>query len=178
MEIQLEDLHYKSHVLISRIAVHKRLIHLARQLHQYIDDRVIVSPIRNGGVFFWQSLAPMLPKGLCVEPLQVISYRDERLPGTPILEISESFPASGRRIILLDDIVDTGGTQNALTRQLLLRRAKDVQMVCLLNKPSRRRYAVKPILSGFVIPNLFVFGCGMDWHGRFRELEEVRYVLP
>jgi hypoxanthine phosphoribosyltransferase len=148
---------------------------LAHYLHQFIFNGVIISPIRTGGTYFWDKLEPILKQKPKVINLKVVSYRDNRQPGTPILEIPDDYPARGNRIVLVDDIVDTGGTQNALTRQLILRKAKEVRMICLLDKPSRRRFPVAPALSGFVIPNLFVFGCGMDWQGKYRDLEEVRY---
>lgn len=166
-----------SGLLISQEAIEKRLLFLAHYLHKFIMRGVILSPIREGGTYFWDKLAPLLKHKPKVINLKVVSYRDNRQPGTPILEIPDDYPARGNKIILVDDIVDTGGTQNALTHQLLLRRAEEVHMVCLLDKPSRRRFPVTPALSGFVIPNLYVFGCGMDWQGRFRDLPDIRYYL-
>jgi len=175
MEETTDNLSQWSGLLISRQAIEKRLLCLAQYLHRFILNGVILSPIRIGGTYFWAKLAPLLRHKPKVINLKVVSYRDNRQPGTPILEIPDDYPARGNRVVLVDDIVDTGGTQNALTRQLLLRKAKEVHMICLLDKPSRRRFPVSPALSGFVIPNLYVFGCGMDWQGRFRDLQEVRY---
>jgi len=167
-----------SRLLIPTQVIQKRLLFLAQNLRKYLLDSVILSPVREGGNHFWDMLAPMVRTKSRVIPIKVVSYRDHRLPGTPVLELPDDYPARGNRIILLDDIVDTGGTQSALMRQLLIRQAKEVRSICLLDKPSRRRYQVAPEFSGFVIPNLFVFGCGMDWQGKYRELSEIRYVLP
>jgi len=175
MEENLINISEWSGLLISQKAIEKRLGFLAHYLHNLISNGVIFSPIREGGTYFWDKLEPMLQRKPKVINLKVVSYRDSRLPGTRILEIPDYYPAKGNKIVLIDDIVDTGGTQSALTRQLILRKAKEVHMICLLDKPSRRRFPVQPALAGFIIPNLFVFGCGMDWQGKYRDLPEVRY---
>jgi hypoxanthine phosphoribosyltransferase len=175
MEENITNLSDWSGVLISRNTVEKRTLCLAQYLHIFIKNGFIISPIREGGIYFWGKLVPLLKHKPKVINLKVVSYRDNRLPGTPVLEIPDDYPAQGNKIVLVDDIVDTGGTQSALTHQLLLRKAKEVRMICLLDKPSRRRFPVTPAFSGFVIPNLYVFGCGMDWQGRFRDLLEIRY---
>jgi hypoxanthine phosphoribosyltransferase len=175
MQKDSENLAAWSGLLISEQAIGKRLQFLAHYLHKFVMRDVILSPIREGGIYFWERIVPLLKHKPKVINLKVVSYRDNRLPGTPVLEIPDDYPAGGNRILLVDDIVDTGGTQSALTHQLLLRKAREVRMICLLDKPSRRRFPVTPAISGFVIPNLYVFGCGMDWQGRFRELAEIRY---
>ena len=171
------EISIKSSLLLPEKAIKARLAALARLLHIYLDDHAILSPVRHGGMHIWNMIAPMIGHKVEVIPVKVASYNNMTRPTVPILEITDDYPACDRRIILMDDIVDTGGTQISLTEQLLERKAHEVIMVCLLDKPARRKYDVRPNHRGFVIPDLYVFGCGMDWQGQYRELPEIRYVI-
>ena len=80
---------------------------------------------------------------------------------------------AGRSVLLVEDIVDTGRTIAALRERFLAQGAKEVRVATLLSKPSRRVVEVELEYVGFEIPDEFVIGFGMDYAGRYRELEEV-----
>ena len=81
-----------------------------------------------------------------------------------------SLPVKGRRVLLIDDILDTGLTLQAARELLAKQGASDVRVCVLLDKPSRRQVPVSPDYTGFQIENVFVVGYGLDYEHRFREL--------
>jgi hypoxanthine phosphoribosyltransferase len=80
---------------------------------------------------------------------------------------------AGRRVVVLEDIVDTGRTVHFLSGLLRERGAASVEVYTLLSKPSRRVVDVPLAGVGFEIPDQFVIGFGMDLDGRYRELPYV-----
>ena len=77
---------------------------------------------------------------------------------------------SGERIIIIEDIIDTGKTVNYISEYLADLNPKSIQVCCLLNKKSRRQIPVQIDYNGFDIEDLFVVGYGMDFNNRFRNL--------
>jgi len=85
---------------------------------------------------------------------------------------------AGREVVVIEDIVDTGRTVEALRRELLAIGARDVRVASLLSKPSRRVVEVAVEHIGFEIPDEFVIGFGMDLDERYRELPDVVVYDP
>ncbi len=88
----------------------------------------------------------------------------------------------GRDVIIVEDIVDTGRTLNQVVSLFKNRKAKSVEIVTLLDKPEARVVDVKPRYVGKTIPKVFVFGYGLDYNEKYRNLpyvgilkEEVQY---
>jgi len=79
----------------------------------------------------------------------------------------------GEDILLVEDIVDTGNTINEIIRLLLNKGANECKVVSLLDKPSRREVEVNADFVGFVIPNEFVIGFGLDFNEKYRNLPYV-----
>lgn len=79
----------------------------------------------------------------------------------------------GRDVLLLDDILDTGQTLNALVQHLQDRGAKSVRTAVLLRKVGRQTVPIEPDYCGFVIPDAFVVGYGLDYNDEFRHLPYV-----
>ena len=80
---------------------------------------------------------------------------------------------TGRTVVVVEDIVDTGITLNYLVNNLKCRGAASVEICTLLDKPERRERDVHAKYSGFVIPNEFVVGYGLDFDEKYRNLPEV-----
>ena len=79
---------------------------------------------------------------------------------------------------LIDDILDTGLTSARLKSHLESQGARAVHLVTLLDKPSRRRVEVQPLITGFTVPDLFVVGYGMDFAERYRDLPYIAVLSP
>ena len=84
----------------------------------------------------------------------------------------------GIPILLVEDIVDTGRTLKEVTRLLKNKGASDVKVVSLLDKPDRRVVDIKADYVGFVIPNEFVVGYGLDYNQLYRNLPYIGVLKP
>ena len=98
--------------------------------------------------------------------------------GSITLKRDLSIPVAGRDILLLDDILDTGITLQAVCRLLAERGAASVHTCVLLDKPARRRVPVTADLVGFVIDDVFVVGYGLDYDNRYRHLPYLAALTP
>jgi hypoxanthine phosphoribosyltransferase len=85
---------------------------------------------------------------------------------------------TGRHVLILEDIIDTGLTLSYLVRLLQERRPASLEICTLLDKPSRRLIEVPVKYSGFTIPDQFVVGYGLDYDQKFRNLPYVGILKP
>ena len=80
---------------------------------------------------------------------------------------------SGRDVVIVEDICDSGRSLVEINKALGALNPRSIKTVCLLDKPSRRTVEFQPDYTGFVIDDLFVIGNGFDCDGRFRNLPYV-----
>ncbi|MEZ6037792.1 MAG: phosphoribosyltransferase family protein, partial [Planctomycetota bacterium] len=92
---------------------------------------------------------------------------------SPLGALQDGASVKDQHVVLLEDIVDTGRTIQALREHFLGAGAASVRVASLLSKPSRRVVEVEVEHIGFEIPDEFVIGFGMDLDGRYRELRDV-----
>lgn len=85
---------------------------------------------------------------------------------------------TGRHVIIVEDIVDTGLTLSYLRRSLIARRPASLEICSLLTKPARRRVEIDVKYLGFEIPDEFVVGYGLDYAGAYRNLPDICIVEP
>ena len=85
---------------------------------------------------------------------------------------------SGRHVIVVEDIVDSGLTLSYLSEVLKTRNAASVSIVTLLDKPARRKVPLTVQYSCFNIPNAFVVGYGLDYDEKYRNLPDIGVLHP
>ena len=85
---------------------------------------------------------------------------------------------TGRHVLIVEDIVDTGLTLSYLRRSLLARKPASLEICALLTKPSRRRVALDVRYVGFEVPDEFVVGYGIDYAGAYRNLSDIHALAP
>ena len=85
---------------------------------------------------------------------------------------------TGRHLIIVEDILDSGNTLAFLKEYLMTKGAASITIVTLLDKPSRRAKAVNADLAGFVVPDEFVVGYGLDFSQRYRNLPYIGVLKP
>ena len=109
-----------------------------------------------------------------VKVLQASSYRGATTTSTTLV-VNEAFAPDvvGRDVLLLDDILDTGRTLGALVDHLKDRGATSVRTAVLLRKIGRQIIPLEPDYCGFVIPDAFVVGYGLDYNDEYRHLPYV-----
>ena len=141
----------------------------------YGDADILFVGVMDGAICFLADLARAFPRSVELVTARATSYEGTESRG----ELTFSYlPAreriEGRRVLIVEDIVDTGVTIAALAERLTELGAASVEVCALLNKPSRRTQEVEVAYIGFEIPNIFVVGYGLDYNGHFRNLRDIR----
>jgi hypoxanthine phosphoribosyltransferase len=162
-------------VLFDEAAVASRVEELATAIAEVMPPRFTVVGLLKGSFVFMADLVRALHRSGCaprIEFMRVSSYgRATRSSGIVSLMGDAPPGVAGEPVLLVDDIQDTGRTL-AFTRDLLLERGATRVWTCtLLDKPSRREVAGDEVdFIGFIIPDVFVVGYGIDYAERYRYL--------
>lgn len=160
-------------VLIDEESLNKRIKKLANQLNEYYEDKneLVLVGILKGSIMFMAQLAKSIKINCTLEFMDVSSYDDgtESSGNVKIIKDLDT-DISRKEVLIVEDIIDTGRTLDALRHSLIKRGANSVKIITLLDKPERRVIEVKPDWSGFKIPNEFVVGYGLDYQQKYRNL--------
>jgi len=134
------------------------------------EDLVLVGVLK-GAFIFLADLARRLTVPHRVDFIALSSYnRDAVSTGAVRLIMDTRASITGRHVLVVEDIVDTGYTLDYLLRTLRARQLASLRACVLLSKPERRRVEVLIDYLGFEIPNVWVVGYGLDYADRFRTL--------
>lgn len=145
------------------------------------SDFTVITILKGGFVFAADLLRALSLQGLRpgVDFMSLSSYGSGTSSSREVkMGLEPSLPLRGKRILLIDDILDTGLTLQAAVRLLTERGASEVRPCVLLDKPSRRDVPIAAVYTGFQIANVFVVGYGLDFDNRFRELPGLAILDP
>lgn len=140
------------------------------------DEDPLVLSVMGGAVVFTGQLLPLLQFPLDFDYVQASRYHNQTHGQDIQWRVSPRENVQGRVVLLLDDILDEGLTLEAVRDKCLEMGAKRVLMAVLTEKNTGRPKPVKADFVGLVVPDRYVFGCGMDVHGRWRNLPAI-YAL-
>lgn len=158
-------------VLIGPDRIRRRIVRLAAEIAaDYAGSDVVVVALLNGTVLFLADLIRQLPFPLRLDFLCVSSYRGGTRSQTLTVDRDLRLDVRGRHVLVVDDILDTGRTLAAVESQLRKLPLASLRTVVLLDKPARREKSVQADYVGFVIPDVFVVGYGLDYDERHRNL--------
>lgn len=162
-------------VLIDHDTILRRVRELGREIQRdFPAESPVGVVIIDGARMFARHLQRNLARAMEWHEMRASSYGSGTTSsGTVALGPQGALCVAGRAVLLVEDIVDTGRTIAALRERFLGQGATEVRVATLLSKPSRRVVEVALDYVGFEIPDEFVIGFGMDYAGRYRELEEV-----
>ena len=177
MKIQ-KQLH--NNVLITESQIRERIRELGSQISKdYADQELVLICVLRGATLFFADLAREISLPIRFEFLQASSYNDRMQPSKEIEFIrTGSDYIQGRNVLIVEDIIDTGQTLNMLTEQLQTLEPKSIGICTLLDKPSRRQFSIDIDYSGFVVPNVFVVGYGLDYAQMYRNLPYIAVIEP
>ena len=159
--------------LISAKAIAARVETLARDitLHFSGTDKLIVVGLLRGSFVFIADLVRDLDLPVEVDFLEASSYGDGMESSREVRILKDlRGEIAGRDVLVVEDIVDTGFTLGHVVRLLQSRDPKRLEVCALLDKPSRREVDIRATWTGFVIPDEFVVGYGIDFAQRNRNL--------
>ena len=159
-------------ILIDEAVIEKRLDTIAdRILEEYRGTQFVVVVILKGALVFAADLLRRVPLPLEIECINVASYHGTTESSGKVDFLDRKLPdVSGKAVLLLDDILDTGRTLHAVRKHLLANGADRVRTCVLLTKDKERAVEVDADYSGFEIANEFVVGYGLDFRGQYRNL--------
>ena len=148
---------------------------LARQVRAvYGAEMLTVVGVLTGSIVVVADLIRRLSCPVRLAMVQASSYRGTATrPGQLDLRLDLLPDVTGQRVLLVDDIFDSGRTLEAILGELRARGAADVRSLVLLRKTGRSEVAVEPDFIGFDIPDVFVVGYGLDHDGCWRHLPHV-----
>ncbi len=141
------------------------------------ENPLLVLCTLRGAVFFAADLIREITVPCEMDFIKLHSYEGTRPVGSPIFDLGEQIKVSGRHVLIVEDIVDTGQTMDTVTRNFADKGASGIEICTLLDKPSRRieelknSFRVKYI--GFEVENLFIVGWGLDYKDRYRLLPDI-----
>lgn len=161
--------------LFSEKQIQKRIGALARRINRDFSGReIVLVGVLKGAFVFLADLSRKLKIPVKIDFVRAASYGTGicssgrvRLTQAPHLSLK------GRDVIVVEDIIDTGVTMRFLRRCLLARRPRSLTVAALLDKPSRRKVPFTAEYVGFVIPDHFVVGYGLDCAEEHRNLRGI-----
>jgi len=150
---------------------------IAEQISETLSDsRPLLLPVMMGGLYLCGQLMSRLDFPLEIDYLHATRYRD-RLQGDDIHWLVEpSNKVAGRTVLLIDDILDQGITLSSITEYVKKAGALDVFSAVLSCKECSREEDVDVSFKGVDVPDRYVFGCGMDYKGYWRNLPAIYAV--
>jgi hypoxanthine phosphoribosyltransferase len=165
-------------VLVERATLQARVEHLGSLLAAEYSARrppVLAIGILKGSAIFLADLVRAMAVDVEVDFMSISSYERDSGVTSGIVRILKDLErdVTGRDVLIVEDIVDTGLTLSYLRKTLAARRPASLATVALLDRVARRIVPVPIEHSGFEIPDVFVVGYGLDWRGRFRNLQEI-----
>jgi hypoxanthine phosphoribosyltransferase len=165
----------------SVLVTHEEMSARAAELGEEITGALAASSvppvfigILKGSTLFHADLVRRIDIDLTVDFMSISSYAEAAAGGGVVRIIKDlDQDVRGRDVVIVEDIVDTGFTLNYLRRHVLGREPASLRTVTLLDKSARRILPVPLEHRGFVIPDLFVVGYGLDYQARYRNLKDI-----
>ncbi len=159
-------------ILFDEAAIARRLDQIAAQItNDYRDRELTVIAILNGSLIFMADLLRRIPLPLKLDCLSVASYHGGTKSAGEVVFRQVALPdVQGRHILLLDDILDSGRTLDAIRWKLEEAKPLSIRVCVLLEKKIPRATPVQADYIGFEIGNEFVVGYGLDYMERYRNL--------
>ena len=167
-------------VLVSEQQLKDKVAQLGAQISQdYAGKDLVLVSILKGAVVFMADLmrAVTIP---CSIDFMVVSSYGAGTTTTGLVKIIKDLDSdlSGKDVLIVEDILDTGVTLSNLVPMLKMRDPNSVRICAILDKPSRRRADIQADYIGFQVPDEFVVGYGLDNDEKYRNLPYVGVLKP
>ena len=166
-------------VHITEEQINQRVAEIAAEItERFKGESVFLVCILKGSIFFTTELAKRIDLPLEIDFMTVSSYGAQTV-SSGVINVKQDLSASieGKNVIIVEDIIDSGNTLSRLIKLFESRNPKTLTLCTLLDKPERR--VVKDVVvdyTGFVIPDKFVVGYGLDWDQKFSNLPYIGFV--
>lgn len=178
MEFQPYPYDFIDKVLITEEQIEKRVLELGEQITQdYADsENLLLLGLLRGSVMFITDLMRKIHRPMTMDFMSVSSYSGRESSGFVRIDSDHKTNIYGWDVILIDDIVDSGLTIYTIRKLLLDRQPRSLRTCALLDKVERHKIAIDLDYCGFVIPDYFVVGYGLDIDEKGRNLPYIASV--
>ena len=169
------------HILVSEQQLRDKVAELGAAISRDYGGRdLLLVSILKGAVVFMADLmrAVTIPCG--IDFMVVSSYGGANTTTTGLVKIIKDLDQdlTGKDVLIVEDILDTGVTLSHLVPMLQMRNPNSVRICAILSKPSRRQADIEPDYKGFDVPDEFVVGYGLDYDEKYRNLPYVGVLKP
>lgn len=167
-------------VLFTEDQIQARVAEMAAEIARDYEGRdLLLVGVLKGAVMIMADLSRALGRHVEMDWMAVSSY-GSGTKSSGVVRILKDLDAdiSGRHVLIVDEIIDTGLTLSWLVRNLSSRHPASVEVATLLRKPDALSMSVNPKYVGWDIPSKFVVGYGLDYHERYRNLREIGLLAP
>jgi hypoxanthine phosphoribosyltransferase len=167
-------------ILLTEDQIHGRLREMAAQIENDYDGKdLLLVGVLKGAVMVMADLARSFERHVTMDWMAISSY-GSGTASSGVVRILKDLDTdiTGRNVLVVEDIIDTGLTLTWLVSNLVSRRPASVEICTLLRKPDAQQMTVDVRYVGFDIPNEFVVGYGLDYAERYRNLRSVGTLAP
>ena len=168
-------------ILLTEEQIKARIAELGKELSaEYAGKDPIFVGVLKGVVVFYADMIRTIDVPCQLDFMWISSYAGTETTGKMVVKKDVSADLTGRHVVILEDIFDTGTSLDYTYHHLLEKHPASLKICTLLDKPERRRpeITLKADYTGFVIPNEFVVGYGLDYNERYRNLPYVGILKP
>ena len=169
------------HILVTEEQLKAKVNELGAQITKDYEGRdLLLVSILKGSVVFMADLMRAIRMPCGIDFMVVSSYGGANTTSTGLVKIVKDLDQdlSGKDLLIVEDILDTGITLSHLVPMLKLRNPASVRLCTILSKPSRRKADIEPDYLGFEVPDEFVVGYGLDFDERYRTLPYIGILKP
>ncbi|TBN57973.1 hypoxanthine phosphoribosyltransferase [Glaciihabitans arcticus] len=167
-------------ILFTQDEIHAKIAEMARQIEaDYAGEKLLLVGVLRGAVMVMADLARELKLPLEMDWMAVSSY-GAGTQSSGVVRILKDLDSDleGRKVLIVEDIIDSGLTLSWLRANLESRGAESVEICALLRKPDAAKVEVDVKYAGFDIPNAFVVGYGLDYAEKYRNLRGIAVLAP
>lgn len=167
-------------VLITEEELRTRIAELGSELYEKFQGKnPLFLSVLKGSFVFMADLVRACQVKSDVEFIAVSSYENATVSsGRVKINHDIQQDITGRHLIIVEDILDSGNTLAFLKQYFMTKGAASITIVTLLDKPSRRTKAITADLAGFVVPDEFVVGYGLDYRQQYRNVPYIGVLKP
>lgn len=178
----MPDMHRDiDHILVTEEQLQQKVCELGERITRDYEGRdLLLVSILKGSVVFMADLMRAIHLPCSIDFMVVSSYGGANTQSTGLVKIVKDLDQdlSGKDLLIVEDILDTGITLSHLVPMLQLRNPASVRLCTILSKPSRRKADIEPDYLGFEVPDEFVVGYGLDYDEKYRNLPYVGVLKP
>lgn len=167
-------------ILLTEEQIQQKIKELGQAITKEYESRFpLFVGVLKGALPFMADLIKAVDTHLEIDFMDVSSYGKSTVSSGEVKIVKDlDTKVEGRDVLIVEDIIDSGLTLSYLIELFKYRKAKSVKVVTLLDKPEGRKVDLVPDMTGFVVPDEFVVGYGLDFAERYRNLPYVGILKP